>query len=192
VQTGRGRYLARLEREVVAVREPPFASVQFEGPDLGSALGGPERAGVCNCSAAPRAVTSARNSIGWPSRPQLQVALPELRWRIHHAGWGLQRADCAPIMGLDPALYGYRPDPSGSTGSPSCCRGLVGGLRQDAAGRRKGWPWVLANYPNRNSRVAMGLGPTTRQHGPDACSWASGGRATTSETGPCPRRRRLP
>jgi len=130
----------------VVLAEPPSLSVAVRvrprlGAPLWEALNVPVFA---TGSAAPRAVTSgnANKASAWALSTSACGGPTRTRWPAHHAGWGLQRACCAPIRGLTTALYGYRarfPERA-STGSPPAGCGAWVGAAPDAGRPEKGGP----------------------------------------------------
>jgi len=159
VQRGVADLLGREQVEVVLCGTS-FASVQFEEAGLGAPLWEALNVPVLQllCSTQGRDQWQ-RNSIGLgPLDLSLQVALPELDGRITTrvgAFKELLRAD----QGLTTALYGYRPDPERLDWIAQLLRAWVE-LRQTPPAQKR-VALVLANYPNRNSRVANGVGLDT-------------------------------
>ena len=159
VQQGVADLLQR-ERVDAVLCATGFASVQFEEAGLGAPLW--ERLGVpvlqLLCSSQPRASWQA-SSIGLaPTDLTMQVALPELDGRITTRIGAFKETEAASAP-LSSALQRYRPDPERLTWIAQLCANWVG-LRHTPAPQRR-VALVLANYPNRNSRLANGVGLDT-------------------------------
>jgi cobaltochelatase CobN len=159
VQRGVGDLLAR-ERVEAVLCGTGFASVQFEEAGLGAPLW--DRLGVpvlqLLCSGQPRR-SWQESSIGLgPLDLSLQVALPELDGRIG-SRVGAFKELVEASGSLATALQRLRPDPERLAWIVELCRRWIQLRRTAAPQRRVGL--VLANYPNRNSRLANGVGLDT-------------------------------
>jgi cobaltochelatase CobN len=159
VQRGVGDLLQR-EGVAAVLCATGFASVQFEQAGLGAPLW--ERLGVpvlqLLCSSRPQQAW-ASSSIGLaPTDLTLQVALPELDGRLT-TRIGAFKETVGASAPLASALHRYRPDPERLGWIAELTRRWVD-LRRTPVGRRR-VGLVLANYPNRNSRVANGVGLDT-------------------------------
>ena len=159
VQRGVGDLLAR-ERVEAVLCGTGFASVQFEEAGLGAPLW--DRLGVpvlqLLCSGQPRR-SWQESSIGLgPLDLSLQVALPELDGRIS-SRVGAFKELVEASGALATALQRLRPDPERLAWIVELCRRWIQLRRTPAAQRRVAL--VLANYPNRNGRLANGVGLDT-------------------------------
>lgn len=137
-----------------------FASVSFEEAGLGAPLW--ERLGVpvlqVLCSGRSREAWRA-SSIGLaPMDLSLQVALPELDGRLT-TRVGAFKEWSATSDSLATALHRYVPDRERLDWVARLTGAWIDLRRTPAAGRRVAL--VLANYPNRNSRLANGVGLDT-------------------------------
>ncbi|KEF43513.1 MAG: cobalt chelatase [Cyanobium sp. CACIAM 14] len=159
VQRGVGDLLER-ERVEAVLCGTGFASVSFEEAGLGAPLW--ERLGVpvlqVLCSGRSREAWLS-SSIGLaPLDLSLQVALPELDGRLTtRVGAFKERATTSEALAT--ALYRYAPDAERLDWIARLCGAWID-LRRTAAGERR-LAMVLANYPNRNSRLANGVGLDT-------------------------------
>ncbi len=159
VQRGVADLLAREGAEAVLCGTG-FASVSFEEAGLGAPLW--ERLGVpvlqVLCSGRSRGAWSA-SSIGLaPLDLSLQVALPELDGRLTtRVGAFKERSSTSESLAT--ALHRYVPDPERLDWIARLTAAWTDLRRTPAAGRRVAL--VLANYPNRNSRLANGVGLDT-------------------------------
>ncbi|MEB3323064.1 MAG: cobaltochelatase subunit CobN [Synechococcaceae cyanobacterium] len=159
VQRGVADLLAR-ERVEAVLCATGFASVRFEEAGLGAPLW--ERLGVpvlqLLTSARPRERWQ-RSSIGLgPLDLSLQVALPELDGRITTRVGAFKEME-AGGEALATALHRHRPDPDRLAWVADLTAAWTR-LRRTPAGRRR-VALVLANYPNRNGRLANGVGLDT-------------------------------
>ncbi len=159
VQRGVGDLLAREGAEAVLCGTG-FASVSFEEAGLGAPLW--ERLGVpvlqVLCSGRSRDAWRS-SSIGLaPLDLSLQVALPELDGRLT-TRVGAFKEWSATSDSLATALHRYVPDRERLDWIARLTAAWIDLRRTPAAGRRVAL--VLANYPNRNSRLANGVGLDT-------------------------------
>ena len=159
VQRGVGDLLAREQVEAVLCGTG-FASVSFEEAGLGAPLW--ERLGVpvlqVLCSGRSRQAWR-RSSIGLaPLDLSLQVALPELDGRLT-TRVGAFKERSATSDTLATALHRYEPDGERLDWIAQLT-GAWTRLRLTPAPERR-VALVLANYPNRNSRLANGVGLDT-------------------------------
>ncbi|MCS5705284.1 cobaltochelatase subunit CobN [Synechococcus sp. FGCU-3] len=137
-----------------------FASVQFAEAGLGAPLW--EQLGV----PVLQVLSSGRSREAWagssiglgPTELGLQVALPELDGRITTRIGAFKEADAASER-LASALPRYVPDGERLAWIAQLCANWIRLRRTPAQQRHVGL--VLANYPNRNSRVANGVGLDT-------------------------------
>ena len=159
VQRGVADLLEREQVEAVLCCTS-FASVQFAEAGLGAPLW--ERLGV----PVLQVLSSGRSRAAWadssiglgPTELGLQVALPELDGRITTRIGAFKEADAASER-LASALPRHVPDGERLAWIAQLCANWIRLRRTPADGRRVGL--VLANYPNRNSRVANGVGLDT-------------------------------
>jgi cobaltochelatase CobN len=182
VQRGVGDLLER-ERVEAVLCGTGFASVQFEEAGLGAPLW--DRLGVpvlqLLCSSRPQR-DWASSSIGLaPTDLSLQVALPELDGRIT-TRIGAFKETVGASAPLASALHRYRPDPERLDWIAELAHRWVALRRTPAQQRRVGL--VLANYPNRNSRVANGVGLDTPASAARMLHWLQ--EAGYTLEGPCP------
>lgn len=137
-----------------------FASVQFAEAGLGSPLW--ERLGV----PVLQVLTSGRSRQSWalssiglgPTELALQVALPELDGRLTTRIAAFKEIQNSSEL-LASALPRHEPDVERWNWIAQLAARWIR-LRQTPAGQRR-VALVLANYPNRNSRVANGVGLDT-------------------------------
>ncbi|MDM7952166.1 MAG: cobaltochelatase subunit CobN [Cyanobium sp. CZS 25K] len=159
VQQGVADLLGR-ERVEAVLCGTGFASVSFEQAGLGAPLW--ERLGVpvlqVLCSGRSRE-TWRDSSIGLaPLDLSLQVALPELDGRLTtRVGAFKERSSTSDALAT--ALYRYEPDRERLAWITRLTDAWITLRRTPAAERRV--VLVLANYPNRNSRLANGVGLDT-------------------------------
>ncbi|MBE9171877.1 cobaltochelatase subunit CobN [Cyanobium sp. LEGE 06143] len=159
VQRGVADLLGREAVEAVLC-STSFASVQFEEAGLGAPLWEALAVPVLQllCSSRPRQDWQA-SSIGMaPTDLTLQVALPELDGRITTRVGAFKQTRRASEQ-LASALQGYHPDPERLDWIAALTARWVT-LRRTAPQERH-VALVLANYPNRNSRLANGVGLDT-------------------------------
>ncbi|WP_216903019.1 cobaltochelatase subunit CobN [Synechococcus sp. CCY 9618] len=159
VQRGVGDLLQR-EGVQAVLCGTGFASVSFEAAGLGAPLW--ERLDVpvlqVLCSGRPREAWE-RSSIGLaPLDLSLQVALPELDGRLT-TRVGAFKERVATSDALATALHRYAPDGERLDWIAQLTAAWID-LRRTPAGERR-VALVLANYPNRNSRLANGVGLDT-------------------------------
>ena len=159
VQRGVADLLER-ERVEAVLCCTSFASVQVAEAGLGAPLW--ERLGV----PVLQVLTSGRSAMVWaessiglgPTELGLQVALPELDGRITTRIAAFKEAELASER-LASALPRHRPDGERLAWIARLCANWIRLRRTPAHDRRVAL--VLANYPNRNSRVANGVGLDT-------------------------------
>ncbi len=159
VQQGVGDLLLR-EGVGAVLCSTGFASVSFAEAGLGAPLW--ERLGVpvlqLLCSGRSRAAWEA-SSIGLaPLDLSLQVALPELDGRLTTRVGAFKEMDGSSDA-LATALHRYVPDRERLDWIARLAAAWIRLRRTPAAERRVAL--VLANYPNRNSRLANGVGLDT-------------------------------
>ncbi|WP_216908668.1 cobaltochelatase subunit CobN [Synechococcus sp. CCY 0621] len=150
-----------------------FASVSFEEAGLGAPLW--ERLGVpvlqVLCSGRSREAWQ-QSSIGLaPLDLSLQVALPELDGRLTtRVGAFKERSSTSDTLAT--ALHRYEPDRERLDWIAQLTTAWTG-LRLTPAPERR-VALVLANYPNRNSRLANGVGLDTPASAALMLSWLTG------------------
>ena len=183
VQRGVADLLQREQVQAV-LSATGFATVQFEEAGLGSPLW--EQLGVpvfqLLCSSQSRQCWE-RSSIGLaPTDLSLQVVLPELDGRLT-TRIGAFKEVSGRSDPLASALHRYQPDPERLQWIAELCGRWID-LRHTPAGQRR-VALVLANYPNRNSRVANGVGLDTPASVAAMLGWLEG--AGYGLEGPLPR-----
>ena len=159
VQRGVADLLAREQVQAVLCCTS-FASVQFAEAGLGAPLW--EQLGV----PVLQILTSSRSRASWqassiglgPTELGLQVALPELDGRITtRIGAFKELATASPRLAA--GLQQHLPEPERLAWIAQLTANWIR-LRQTPSGQRR-VALVLANYPNRNSRLANGVGLDT-------------------------------
>ncbi len=184
VQRGVGDLLER-ERVEAVLCGTGFASVSFEEAGLGAPLW--ERLGVpvlqVLCSGSPRK-SWRQSSIGLaPLDLSLQVALPELDGRLTtRVGAFKERA--ATSDALATALHRYVPDRERLDWIARLTAAWIALRRTPDACRRVAL--VLANYPNRNSRLANGVGLDTPASAALMLGWLADSGYDLGETAALP------